>query len=330
MEAKAIIFTGPCKTDFGTINHPEPGPGEVITRTVYTGVSTGTETRVLSGKQDGSKFPLIPGYENLGVVEKVGPGVSLKVGTPVFVRGNKTSAPYNSSWGCQVSHALWDADNCIPLPEGTDLTPFIYTKVGSIALHGVNRGRVKSGEKVAVVGLGLIGHLAAQIAHARGAIVVAIDTNQQRLDAIKAAGIPHVINATQEDPKAKIWSLFGDGVDVAFDVTGVASTVDTSAQLIHSLPWAPPYPASGRVVILGSYTEPVAFSYHESLFFNEPEILPSRDSTFDDMKAVVELIAKKTIDPMKVDAAIYPVEKQAEAYAKLMDRTLMRVIFKWS
>ncbi|MGE5558070.1 MAG: zinc-dependent alcohol dehydrogenase [Bacillota bacterium] len=330
MKSKAIIFPAPYQVTVGEIDVPAPKAGEILTRTLYTGVSTGTETRVLTGKEEGSSFPLIPGYENVGEIVETGEGVSLKPGTRVFVSSSNFTGPYFKCWGAQVAYALSEADKAVPVPEGTDPVAALFVKTGAIALHGMERAGITGGDTVAVVGQGLIGHLAAQIAKAKGATVIAIDTLDERLEAAKTAGADYTLNPVRENVEEKVKKITGGGADVAVDVTGIASTVDQTARLLRSKPWQPPYPPSGRLVILGSYTEPVVFSYHPTLFEIEPDIYPSRDCTPDDLKKTMALIAAGAVKPSAVPARVFSYSEAEQAYQVLLDRKAVRIIYRWS
>ncbi len=330
MKAKAIVFTAPFKVEIAEIDVPKPGPGQVLTKTLYSGVSTGTETRVLSGGQVGGDFPLIPGYENLGRIVEVGSGVNLEPGTVVFVGLGDFTGPYNRCWGAHTRYALRDASQVVPVPEGTDPAKAVCTKVGAVALHGVKRAGVCEKDTVAIVGLGLIGHLAGQSCKALGARVIAIDIDPARLQAAKNAGADYTLSAANENVEQRVKQISDGGVDVAIDATGVAALVDSTARLVHSKPWTPPYPPSARVVILGTANEPVVFSYSPTLFDNEPDILPSRDTTLDDLKEMMNLIATGRVKPQVIPAKQFDFNDAPAAYEQLINKKLMRIVFKWT
>ncbi len=112
--------------------------------------------------------PSALGYSAAGVVVAVGERVSdLQPGDLVACGG-----------GDYAVHAEIDrvpANLCVPVPEGLDFAQASFATVGSIALHGVRQADVRLGEHVAVIGLGLVGQLAAQILRASGCTVVGID-----------------------------------------------------------------------------------------------------------------------------------------------------------
>jgi len=330
MKSKAIVFREPYEVEIAEIDVPKPAAGQVLTKTLYSGVSTGTESRVLAGGQAGGEFPLIPGYENLGQIVEAGPDVNLKPGAVVFVGLGDFTGDYCRCWGAHTQYALKDASAVVPVPEGTDPAKAVYTKVGAIALHGVKRASVCEKDTVAIVGQGLIGHFASQSCKARGATVIAVDIDAERLAAAKKAGADHIVNAKTENPAQRVKEISNGGVDVAIDATGIAKLVDSTARLVYPRPWAPPYPPHPRVVILGTSSEPIPFTYSPTLFDNEPDIFPSRDTTPDDHTEMMDLIATGKVNPDCVPAKTFHFEDAPAAYKELIDKKLMRIVFSWT
>jgi len=75
----------------------------------------------------------------------------------------------------------------------------LYTKTGAIALHGIQRAKVQTGDTVAIIGQGLIGYLAAQAAKVHGVRVIAIDRLPEQLEMARKAGADFTLNPV-EDP----------------------------------------------------------------------------------------------------------------------------------
>src|SRR5439155_9348595 len=99
------------------------------------------------------QFPSYPGYSNIGRVVAAGEAVQgLTPGDRVASAGN------------HASHVVARAVQCYGVPEGLASEEAVYFNLGSIALQGVRKARIELGEAVAVVGLGLIGNLALQLA----------------------------------------------------------------------------------------------------------------------------------------------------------------------
>ncbi|MFW5717855.1 MAG: zinc-dependent alcohol dehydrogenase [bacterium] len=329
MKAQCIVFPEPLKATVGEVEVPSPGKGQLLCRTRLTGVSTGTETRVFRGKQEGAKFPLIPGYENLGEVIEAGEGTTVKPGTRLLVRTQLSDpAPYARSWGAQVSHTLTDEGKLVVVPENVSDERAIYAKVAGISLHGVKRAKVASGEWVVVVGLGLIGHLVVQHCVAKGAQVIAVDMAEDRLELAKKAGALHTLSAGDKQAVEKAHGISGGGADVAFDATGLASVLEPTSLYLKARAWDDDPANCGRLVLQGTVEDPVTLDYM-ALFRREIDLITPRDCDTQDMIDSLDLMAADKLHPEIIPASRYSFRDCAEAYPKLVSREIMRVLYTW-
>jgi predicted dehydrogenase/threonine dehydrogenase-like Zn-dependent dehydrogenase len=123
--------------------------------------------------------PAALGYSAAGVVLAAGACArGLALGDRVAVGG-----------GDYAVHAEVDrvpANLCVPLPQGVSFAEGCFACVGSIALHGVRQAEVSLGERVAVIGLGLVGQLTGLLLRAAGCTVVGIDLDPAMLDKASA------------------------------------------------------------------------------------------------------------------------------------------------
>ena len=71
IKCKAVVFTEPRQVEVRQIELPEGDRGDIVVRTLYSGISAGTELWSLTGKYWCTRFPTIPGYQKVGVVEQV-------------------------------------------------------------------------------------------------------------------------------------------------------------------------------------------------------------------------------------------------------------------
>jgi len=330
MKAKCIVFAKPEQVEIGEIEVESPTPEQIVTKTLMTGVSTGTETRVYRGKQERSDFPLIPGYENLGEVIDAGEKSGFRTGQRAFVRKHQYDAgPYQMMWGSQVSHSLSAADSAVPIPDGVKTEDAIYAKVSAISLHGVKRARVTEGEWVAVVGLGIIGHFVVQHCVARGANVIAIDLEQGRRTKAEEAGAHAALDGKSPDLAERVHQLSGGGVNVAFDATGIAKMLEPTSKLLRHRLWDEDPSHAPRLVLQGTVETPVTMDYM-ALFRPELDLITPRDCDTQDMVDSLDLMAAGKIKPSIIPATIASIEQAGELYPKLVSREIMRVLFKWS
>ncbi|HEY6739198.1 MAG TPA: alcohol dehydrogenase catalytic domain-containing protein, partial [Actinopolymorphaceae bacterium] len=92
----------------------EVGPGQVLVRTSMSGVSTGTDKWVVQGTFGAGRvrFPAVPGYQRVGVVERLGEDVEgIEVGQRVVTTSGVGFVDVRSTWGGHASRALSDAED---------------------------------------------------------------------------------------------------------------------------------------------------------------------------------------------------------------------------
>ncbi|MEJ5021132.1 zinc-binding alcohol dehydrogenase family protein [Ochrobactrum vermis] len=148
----------------------------------------------------------------------------------------------------------------------------------SVGFHAVERGQVKAGDTVAVLGCGMIGMGVVIGAVARGARVIAIDPSEDKRRLALQLGATEVLPAGGEELVARVLALTdGDGADVAFEAVGLPATFVQTIELAGY---------AGRVVYVGYSKAPVSY---QTQFFNlkELDILGSRNATKQDFLNVV-------------------------------------------
>ncbi|AZO44940.1 NADP-dependent oxidoreductase [Mesorhizobium sp. M7D.F.Ca.US.005.01.1.1] len=180
-------------------NQPDPTPkaGEVLVRVKAAGINP-VDGSVRAGHyQLLGEPPFILGWDISGTIEALGAGVTgFKIGDEVFgmPRFPKQAAAY-------AELAVVPADEIALKPKGAD-----HLQAGALPLAGltawqglVRHGGLKSGQRVLVhAGAGGVGHLAVQIAKARGAYVIAT-ASPQKLDFVRKLGADEVIDYTKGD-----------------------------------------------------------------------------------------------------------------------------------
>ena len=327
MKTPCLLFTSPGQVTLGETEIPAPGPGEVLLRTLFSTVSPGTELRVFSGRQGRMPaFPVIPGYTATAEVLEAGPGVSLLPGTTVFVPGGSRRCSHAVCWGAHVGHSVRAAADVFPLPAGVEPLAGSLTKLVAIAGHGVRAATAQPGETVAVVGLGPIGLLAARLHHAAGARVFAADRDPARVELARAGGLT-AVRITQS-LAADLAPLLGAGADVVVDATGVAPVLNEAIPL--GRPPTPGEPSSGsaRIVVQGSYAEPMPLSY-ETCARGEYHLLFPHDHQAGDVTMALDLMARRRLVVDDLLTTILAPAEAALGYARLQRREALLVSFDW-
>ena len=341
---KAIVFEAPGKAVVKNFELPKCGDDEVLTETIFSFVSPGTELRIFAGaKESKDRFPVIPGYSWVGKVIEVGKNVKgwdkdelVSGRDPIRIEGHA------SLWGGQSSHhnsKVVGYDALVKLPPGAD--PWLYTpvEVAAIAWRGATIAFPAKGETAVVIGQGLVGLLAARWLLWHGAKVIVCDMEEYRLEKSRKLGVFAAINAKTNDLPEKILSFCPGGVDIVIEASSSQSGVKLAASLLRQ-------PASRkadcdyrpdairanagfwpRLVYLATYVE----ENHLIPPVEGALILKPADRTVSDRMAVIKNI--KNGDLNVNDIADKPVsfEEAAAAYLELRDNPgkCMSLVFKW-
>src|SRR5262245_35293567 len=175
--------------------------------------------------------PMPLGYSSAGIVLAAGDGVSaFKVGDRVAVVGPHAGI-------VAIGENL-----CAKMPDDVTFEQAAYTAVGAIALEGVRLANTALGARVLVIGLGLVGQMAACLLTANGVKVLGTDLDPQRLAQAKALGIETVSGDGARDGALSISD--GHGVDAVLITAATASNgpIELAAEVCRP---------KGRIVLVG-------------------------------------------------------------------------------
>ncbi len=265
---RAAVTTAPGVIEVTSVaDPPAPGPGEALLRPELVGVC-GSDLHLFNGhlpvapKRGGSPYPVIQGHEICAVVEALGEATAptgLSIGDRVAV-WPLTSC--GSCYPCRVGRAsVCDAFQLVGvhvdggLAEQLvvaadhvfgigDLSPSLgaFVEPMAVAVHAVERGRVKAGEDVVVLGGGPIGQASLLAAKARGARVLVSEPVAARRDRALALGADEVADPAAGDLGGRARAFAGGGVPVVVDTTGVPAALRSAIEMVAS---------AGRVVVVG-------------------------------------------------------------------------------
>ena len=246
MRSLIVRFAGPQKVELREEEVADPGPGQILVQTAVSLISTGTEMLCFRGDFDPDsqwpfgRYPLYPGYSNVGRVLKVGKDVTLySEGDRVF-----TTASHRQ-------FALVDANHpkSAKLPDYTSDEDATWSWLAVVTQTGVRRAEQAMGETAVVIGAGPLGQLTIQYLRLIGIrAVIALDLAKQRLDIATAHGATAVFCGSAADA-VKFVEEHTDGqrADAVYDVTGHDSVFPMAQRLAKKL---------GTVVLIGDAPHP--------------------------------------------------------------------------
>ncbi len=262
MEAKALICDEQQRFSLEDVGLPDAAPERMVVRTLYSGVSIGTEFALVRNEISWGPYPICTGYQGVGVIEQVGDRVEgFVVGDKVYYRDNQGMAfpdgrPVSAVAGTHCSHAVIDpgkSHGVAQLPEGVREDAASLFVMPAVGLYGVDMANPRMGETVLVYGVGMIGlGVVAACAH-RGCTVVAVDLDGARLELAKILGADHLINGSNQDVPAEVNRLVPGGADAVFESTGIPACIDDAIALCRP---------QGKFVWEGNYGEaPVSMHF---------------------------------------------------------------------
>ncbi|MES2336461.1 MAG: zinc-dependent alcohol dehydrogenase family protein [Pseudomonadota bacterium] len=286
---------------------PAPGPGEILVRVLAAGIC-GTDRHLFRGE-----FPCAPpvtlGHEFCGEVTAVGTGVRQAPGTRIAcdpniacgvcdqcLRGRVNLCVHNIAIGIHrdgglAEYATLPAHRALPVG---DLDPLhaAFAEPLACTLHGLDIGAPVPGERVIVLGGGVIGQLAVQLARNAGAEVMLVTRHPAKRALAERLGATATA-ATEAEALARL----GGGAELILECAGVAATVEMAPRLTR---------AGGRIVILGVLPkgEKVRIEPFD-LLFREVQLLHSFINPFTQGRAVAMLRAGQ-IDVAPLISRIIP------------------------
>jgi propanol-preferring alcohol dehydrogenase len=285
------------------VARPRPGAGEVLLQVEACGVCH-SDLHLASGDWPAFakliKPRLIPGHEIVGRVVELGDGVdsgmrSARVGVAwvYWSCGNCVTCKEGRENICQnraitgvtvdggyAEYILAKASHITPVPEALDsaeAAPLFCA--GVTVVRALRNADVCAGQRVAVFGVGGLGHLAVQAARAMGAEVIAVDVDDAKLALARESGAVQTMNSAKVDAGVELRAA--GGVHLALVATPAKSAYDAA--------FAAPR-AGGAVMIVGLPSEPLTF---DAVKFarNEARILTSVVGTRQDIHETLALAA---------------------------------------
>lgn len=262
MNASALVLTAPRALAFDQIETQALQPDEVRIRTLFSGISAGTEltqyratSPFMNRRWDEAQRLFVDsdgppswdwpvrnlGYEEVGEIVELGAGVTdLRAGQHVY-----------GTWNHRTHHVA-DADYARErlMPEGADARIGIFSHIGAVALNGVHDAQLRIGDTVAVFGLGVPGQIVAQAARASGARVIGIDPDSERRAMALRLGIHEALDPTEGSVAERVKAMTrGRGADACIEVSGAPLAL---AEAIRAVAY------SARVVAMGFFQGEVA------------------------------------------------------------------------
>jgi threonine dehydrogenase-like Zn-dependent dehydrogenase len=317
---RAAVWNGDGTLDVTERPVPEPRDGWVRVRTDSVGIC-GTDLHFFAGSFP-SPAGLVPGHEIAGVVDRVGDGVRLALGTPIAVEplvgcgecrecrdGHANRCARRTLFGVTARGGMAEyvtvPQECAwPLPPGVGLDVGVLAEPLAVCVRALRRAEQRPGARVAVVGAGAVGALSIVAARAAGASEVRFSArhDHQRELAVALGGVP----ATVDD----------GGFDVVVETVGGHSDALASSMALAR--------RGGTVVVLGIYDDLVPISAYD-LSLAELRLVGSNCYSHahgdSDFAAALDVLATSADELGALVTHRFALDRVQEAFATAADKS---------
>ena len=251
---KAVVLSAIDKLAITEVEKPKASVGKSVIKILACGIC-GTDRHIYKGEYPSGK-PVILGHEFGGVIEEVGPGSKFKVGQVVSIdpnivcgtcvdclAGRTAFCPDLTALGVNINgglaeYVLTPDTQIYPVVDGLNPLHLAFIEPLACSIRGLDLAELKGGEKVAILGGGVIGLLVVQLAKLAGASEIVLITRQKfRRDVAMQIGATRTV-----DPKSEDVAKVVKNMDVTFECAGAVETFKQSQAITRR---------GGSVIVLG-------------------------------------------------------------------------------
>lgn len=312
------------------IDRPSIKADEVLIKVVAAGIC-GSDIHTYKGLHPFRKPPVVIGHEVAGEVVEIGKSVShIRIGDRVTVEPQKGTgesegvmtgninysderlAPGMGDWlGTMAEYFVSPESLVIQLPDSVSYDAGVLVEPLAVGVHAAQKGEVKEGERVAILGSGTIGLLTLAAVRARGAKETLVtDILDYSLEMAHELGVTKTINTRDKENWIETAKKeFGGSFDKVFVTAGVPGIVNDALNLLRK---------GGRIVTVAMFHGPQEIDI-EQLQQNEKEVVGCMTYNRPDTEEALSIIHKKEIPVEKVISHRLTSDQAAEGF-RIVDK----------
>jgi 3-hydroxyethyl bacteriochlorophyllide a dehydrogenase len=309
MDTLAVVLNATETLELRSLPLTEPDDQDVVVEVSHSGISTGTERLLWSGKMPpfpGLGYPLVPGYESVGTIIHAGSNSGRSVGDFVFVPGARCFGEVRGLFGGAASHLVSKSDRVTEIntqvPEQGVLLALAAT-----AYHALHSPEFQAPELI--VGHGVLGRLLARITVALGGPAPVVwETAEDR----RTGAMGYQVISPDEDTRKDY--------KIIQDVSGNTSVIDTLVARLAK---------GGEIVLAGFYTGTVGFTFPPA-FMREARFRVAAEWAPEDLVATKALVESGRLSLDGLISHCEPARYATEAYKKAFsDPRCIKMILDW-
>ena len=325
IQAKALVFREANKPLLEEVEIPNLTANEIRVKTMYSGVSIGTESSIFSGvRTNNGTFPLVGGYMSSGVIQEIGLSVKgFATGDQVIVNGSRLQGKVNSVWGAHMSIRIADASTVVKVPEKVKMQEAAMFILPNVGLNAVSMAGINEQDTVLIFGQGLIGQFFGQFAKNRGARIIAVEPNKIRSNLSRQYVTDFILDPFKDDIETEVERITcGKGPSVVVEATASSKVLNTATRFLQR---------NGKMVFLSWYPGSISLNFAD--FHNNkivayfPMGAGNKETTHATLKCLSDgslIFGKNITDLIKYQNA-------CEGYLRIIggDKTIMGMVIDW-
>lgn len=308
MDTVAVVLEQPERLKLSRLDLQQPGEGDVVVDIEWSGISTGTEKLLWSGRMPhfpGMGYPLVPGYESVGRISAAGPLTDAQLGMRVFVPGARCFGPVRGLFGGAAARLVVPASKAFPIAE-TLGDRAVLMALAATAFHAV--AAKGSALPELIVGHGVLGRMMARLTKLLGGKPTVWEHHPSRFDGAEGYDVV--------DPDADQRRDY----PVICDVSGDASLLDSLVGRLAK---------GGEVVLAGFYSEPLNFAYPPA-FMREARIRVAAEWRERDLFAVRQYVESGRLSLDGLITHRQPADTAEAAYRTAFgDPNCLKMVLDW-
>jgi 3-hydroxyethyl bacteriochlorophyllide a dehydrogenase len=286
----------------------EPGEDDVVVDVEWSGISTGTEKLLWSGRMPpfpGLSYPLVPGYETVGRIASAGTRSGRAVGERVFVPGARCYRDVAGLFGGASRRLVSNGARVLPIPETLEADGVLLA-LAATAFHATAAPGAQQPDLV--IGHGVLGRLLARIAVCHGASPVVWEPNAARRDGASGYEVIDPATDTRRDYRCVI------------DASGDATIVDRV--LPHLV-------RGGEIVLAGFYSDRLSFAY-PAAFQRELRLRVAAEWDPADLPATRDLVQQGRLSLAGLITHRHAAEQAEAAYrTAFTEAACLKMVLDW-
>lgn len=306
MRTSAIVMEAPGALRLATLGTMPMGDADVRVEIAFSGISTGTEKLLWTGRMPsfpGMGYPLVPGYESVGMVIEAGRDAQHLLGAHVFVPGANCYIDARGLFGGAAHRLVVAAARVIPVPHALGVDAVLLA-LAATARHAIGTGSMPD----LIVGHGVLGRLIARLAVAGGG-----SPTVWEIDTARATGAcGYAVLHPDADPRRDYGTIC--------DVSGDSGLLDALVARLAK---------QGEIVLAGFYDKPLSFTFPPA-FRAEARFRVAAEFGAADLEAVTAMVADGELALDGLVSHVRPVSEANDAYPQaFQDPACLKMVLDW-